>query len=56
MEKQKRDIIDFVKKAYFDMKVDDQGKSWAPHVIVKPVLKLFVVGQTANLNFNLLYH
>ena len=38
MEKQKRNITDFVKRAYkanFDMKLSYQGKSWAPHIVCK---------------------
>ena len=38
MEKQKRNITDFVRrayKAYFDMKLGDQDKSWAPHIVCK---------------------
>ena len=39
MEKQKRNITDFVKKAYFDIKLDDQGTSWVPHIVAKPVFE-----------------
>ena len=38
MAQQKRNITDFVKrayKAYFDMKLGDQDKSWAPHMVCK---------------------
>ena len=45
MEKQQRNITDFVKKerkAYFDKKLGDQGKSWAPHIICKTSVETFL--------------
>ena len=38
MEKQKRNITEFVKRAYkvyFGMKLGDHDKSWAPHIVCK---------------------
>ena len=38
----KKNITDFLKrtyKAYFDMKLGDQGKSWEPHNVCKPCVE-----------------
>ena len=40
--KQRMQVNNFVRKAYyvyFDMKLVDQDKAWAPHVVCKPCVK-----------------
>ena len=47
LPKQRRKITDFVKKlyfAYFKMKLGDQEKSWAPHIVCKHVEQIVVAG------------
>ena len=48
MEKHQSNITNFVKrvyKAYFDMKLGDQGQSWAPHSVCKTCVET-LTGQT----------
>lgn len=42
IRKQQRNITDFAKKAYyvyFGVKLEDQGKTWAPHKVYSVYLK-----------------
>ena len=39
LEHNRKLITDFVKQAYFKVKLGDQDKSWAPHIVCKTCIK-----------------
>ena len=59
LPKQRRKITDFIKKlyfAYFKMKLGDQEKSWAPHIVCKTYitnLRSWSLGKRKGLAFGI---